>query len=125
MIPEKVENYKFGNNFIGLTLYLALEEDIREACLSAKKKMNFMKNSLLPAGFYLLIMFYTTFMPHLFVNSIYQSSGCKHTILLSNVPGYIKPVRYGGQVARRFYSLISGPSSLATSISIVSMLESA
>ena len=53
----------------------------------------------------------------------FHAAGSKHTMILSNVPGFQKPVYYGGKPAKRFFSLISGPGSLATSISVVSMPE--
>jgi len=51
--------------------------------------------------------------------------GSKHSMVLSNVPGYVRPVYYGGAVAQRFFSLVSGCGDLATSISVVSTCDNA
>ena len=106
-------------------MYLDLLQDFKQACLSVKQKTIKLKNSLLPGGAYTLLKFDTNFLPHWFVNYIYHDSGAKLTLLLSNVPGYKEPVYYGGKVAKRFFSLISGAGSCATGISVVSMMKSA
>ena len=51
-IPNKVSNFKFDNNSILLPFYMPLETDFRSACYSVKSKMKFLRNSLLPTGFY-------------------------------------------------------------------------
>ena len=108
-----------------LVMYLDLKESFKEACLAVRAKTNYLKNSLLPGGAYTLLWFDTTFLPHCVVNYIFHDSGSKLTLLLSNVPGYQKPVYYGGKVAKRFFSLVSGAGSCATGISVVSMMKSA
>lgn len=124
-IPKSIKKYKFGNDFVAMTLYLELRADFEEACSSVSKMTQRFKKSIIPGGGYTLLQFYTTFMPYSWMNMVYHTSGAKHTLLLSNVPGYMKPVHYGGKPAKRFFSLISGSGNLATSISIVSMPESA
>jgi hypothetical protein len=106
-------------------MYLDLKENFKEACLAIKKKTNALKNSLLPGGAFTLLWFDTTFLSHLAVNYIYHDSGSKLTLLLSNVPGYQKPVYYGGKPAKKFFSLVSGAGNCATGISVVSMVKSA
>ena len=65
---------------------------------------------------------YERFLPHAWTNWIYSKAGKKHTILFSNVPGFLEQVNYGGgSPAKRFFTLGSGPSNLATSINIVSI----
>ena len=44
---------------------------------------------------------------------------------ISNVPGFLKPVKYFGQPAKRFFTLGSGFGNLATAFVIVSMPERA
>lgn len=78
---------------------------------------------MIPGGGYTLLQFYDVFCPHYLMDHTYFAGGSKHTMILSNVPGFQKPVYYGGKPAKRFFSLISGPGNLATSISIVSMPE--
>ena len=106
-------------------MYLDLKENFKEACLAIKKKTNHLKNSLLPGGAYTLLWFDTTFLPHLVVDYMFMDSGSKLTLLLSNVPGYQKPVYYGGKPAKKFFSLVSGAGNCATGISVVSMVKSA
>lgn len=79
----------------------------------------------MPGGAYTLLWFDTTFLSNLVVNYIYYDSGSKLTLLLSNVPGYQKPVYYGGKPAKKFFSLVSGAGNCATGISVVSMTKSA
>ena len=49
-IPKDSADYKFGNRFAGLTVFLPLISDFKEACLSANKMMNKVKNSMIPSG---------------------------------------------------------------------------
>ena len=57
------------------------------------------------------------------MDHVYHSAGAKYTLFLSNVPGFLKPVYYGGKPAKRFFSLVTGSGNIATGISIVSMPE--
>lgn len=36
-IPENMKDYTFGNNFIALPMYLALEDDFETACRKVHK----------------------------------------------------------------------------------------
>jgi len=83
-----MSKYKFGNNFVVLTLYVDLKDTIVEACTSAKKVMDKLKRSMIPGGGYTMMQFFTTFCPHVWVDHIFHSAGAKHTLLLSNVPGF-------------------------------------
>lgn len=66
--------------------------------------------------------YYERFFPHWYSSSVSMLAGKKHTLLLSNVPGFLEKVTYGnGSPARRFFTLASGPGSMATSINIVSI----
>ena len=62
-------------------------------------------------------------MPSAFCEKISSLSGSKHTLMLTNVPGYVKPVYYGGQAAKRFFYLGSGTGNIATGIVIVSICK--
>ena len=122
-IPKDMTQYKFGNNFASLLIYLELKDNLVDACASAKNLMDQLKKSMRPAGGYSLNIFYTTFMPHYFMDFIYhKSAAAKLTLYLSNVPGFLKPVYYGGQPAKRFFSLNSGVGNVV-GVSIVSMPE--
>ena len=52
----------------------------------------------------------------------HKSAAAKFTLYLSNVPGFLKPVYYGEQPAKRFFSLNSGVGNVL-GVSIVSMPE--
>jgi hypothetical protein len=125
-IPEDMSKYKFGNSFASLTLYMPLEDEIGAACKAVKKKMDFMKKSLIPSGVYTLIWMYNIFFPYFWTNYVSRGSGSKHSLLISNIPGYVKPVTYcgGGKVKKCFF-LGSGSGNLATSIGIVSICKRA
>jgi hypothetical protein len=47
--------------------------------------------------------------------------GAKHTILVSNIPGFVKPVYYGGQRALRFFYMGAAAGNMCTGIVIVSI----
>lgn len=80
-------------------MYLHLESDFEQACAKAKKETTAAKNSFRPAGAYLLTKFYLYFLPHYQIMKFIRGIGSKHSIVLSNVPGYVQPVKYGGSVA--------------------------
>lgn len=71
-----------------LSLYIDLKDTIVEACASAKKVMDKLKNSWIPGGGYTLLQFYTAFCPHIWMDHIFHSAGAKYTMILSNVPGF-------------------------------------
>ena len=118
-----MNQYKFGNDFVPLTCYLKLESTIEDGCKEAKKMMDKLKKSAITGGGYTLLAFYTVFFSHFMMDYIFRVGGSKHSIVLSNVPAFQKPVYYGGKPAKRFYSLISASANLVTSISIISMPE--
>ena len=77
---------------------------------------------MFPFGLYTLLWFYSNVFPIYWNQRIYQSSGKKFTFVLSNVPGYIKPVTYfDGCPVKRFTCLCSGSGNIATGINIVSL----
>lgn len=41
--------------------------------------------------------------------------------MFTNVPGFIKPVYYGGQRTKRFFNMVSGTGNLCTGIAIISV----
>ena len=106
-------------------MYLELDEDFDKACAKVKKETNALKTSFRPAGAYLITKFYLYFLPHYYIMKFIRGIGSKHSIVLSNVPGYVRPVKYGGSVAQRFFSLVTGCGDLATSISVVSTCDNA
>ena len=61
------KDFKYDNNTIFLPFYLTLDSNIRSACHFVKSKSNFMKNSLLPCGFYLLMHIISAFLPHFII----------------------------------------------------------
>ena len=125
-IPKDMSKYKFGNSFASLTVYMPLEEDIMVACKAVKKRMDFVKKSMLPSGVYTLLWAYNIVFPYFWTNYVSRGSGCKHSLLISNIPGYVKPVTYaGGCKVKRSFFLGSGSGSLATSIGIISCYKRA
>jgi hypothetical protein len=125
-IPHDHDEYTYGNSFSSCCLYLELKENFDDAIEEARKKSNFLKKSLLPAGFYTMTWLYNAIMPVKWASHIYDTSGKKQSILVSNVPGYVKPVKYfGGCPAKRFISLGTGSGNLATTINVISVTKRA
>ena len=85
--------------------------------------MSNLKKSTQPGAFFTLLEFYGFFMPQWFCNKVSQTSGAKHSIMFSNVPGYVKPVYYLGGMAKRFFYAGCGTGNIATSIVMVSMMK--
>ena len=71
-IPRDITKYKFGNNFILLTLYVDLKDNLKDACHSAKSMMDKFKNTMIPVGGYTLLQFYSIFCPHFFMNHLFH-----------------------------------------------------
>jgi hypothetical protein len=63
------------------------------------------------------------FCPRKFTQKISQASGAKHSLVFSNVAGFINPVYYGGQLAKRFFYIGVGTGNLASAIVMVSILK--
>lgn len=125
-IPKNPADYRYGNSFSSVLLYLNLHEDFHMAVHDAKKKYNFLKQSVLIPGYSMLMWFYGACMPSFWNDHIYRASGRKHSLLLSNVPGFLKPVSmFDGCEARRFISLGSATGSLTTSINLISVNKQA
>merc|ERR1712086_721679 len=122
-IPLKVKDYCYGNQFVSLTIYLKLYEDFKQGCDHAAKIMKKLKKSTQPGAMFSLLQFYGLFMPAGFCEKIGSTSGSKHTLMLTNVPGYVKPVYYGGQPAKRFFYAGSGTGNIATGIVLVSICK--
>jgi hypothetical protein len=119
--PRNLNEYQFGNNFAACSMYLDLNEDIITAVTLASKAANELKNSFIVPGFYFLIWFYNAFTPMKYVEFVYNSSGRKHTLLCSNIPGFLKPVHIRGNLGKRFIILGSGSGNCATSINLISV----
>jgi hypothetical protein len=87
--------------------------------------MDGLKKSLLPFGSASLIDFYVWALPQFALEDITRGLGSKHSVLVSNVPGFMKPVTYGGSPARKFYSFLTGIGSLSSSVCIVTTMNNA
>lgn len=98
-------------------------DNLEKACEHAKKLMNDLKRSSHPGAFFTLLSFYGCFMPQWFCNKVSETSGAKHSIMFSNVPGYIKPTYYLGSLVKRFYYSGCGTGNMSSGIVIVSMLK--
>ena len=70
---------------------------------------------------FLMLELYNLFGSIKFNANFSINTGKKYTLLFSNVPGYLKPVRLFGQTARRMWYLGSMSGSGATSITMVSI----
>lgn len=123
-VPKDPKDYKFGNSFVALPVYMPLIADFEKACLALQKEIDPVKNSLIPVGCYTMLNFYNQVLPAAFAYNFSVNCGMKHSLFISNIPAYTKPVTYaGGGQAKRFYFLGTGPGAMATSISIVSVCK--
>ena len=104
---------------------MKLMGDLDEACKHISGEMTKMKKSIVPGGFYMLIWFYNMCLPQFFVSKIGKSSGSKYSLVFTNVPGFVKPVYYGGKVAKRLFYCATANGNLSTGFSIVSILDRA
>lgn len=120
-IPESKDDYTYGNQFVSLTIFLKLVGNLEKACEMAKQMTKKLKNSTHSAAMKTLVEFYSYFMPAAWVEMVAKESGSKHSILLSNVPGYIIPVKYGGERAKRFFFMGTGTGNICTAITLVSI----
>ena len=68
-----------------------------------------------------LLEFYAFFMPAAWNAMVSKRGGAKHSILLSNVPGYMIPVKYGGQQAKRMFYMGGGSGNICTALVVVSI----
>ena len=120
-IPDSRKDYTYGNKFISLTLYLKLVDNLEKACEMAKKLTTNLKKSTRPTAMKTLIEFYAYFLPNAWNMHVGKSSGAKHSVLLSNVPGYKIPVYYGGQRAKRFFYMGGGSGNICTAIVLITI----
>ena len=102
-----------------------LKDKLDDAVKDAARMTREFKKSYIPIGGYTIIQFYTTFCSYDFNQDVYFGAGGKHTFYLSNVPGFVKPVKYFGQYAKRFFTFGSGCGNCATAFVVVSMPERA
>ena len=77
----------------------------------------------IPGTWFLLLKSYTIFYSEETLAFIASNIGGKHTLLFSNVTGFVKPVYYFGEKAKRLFYLGSGIGNLATAITMVSILK--
>ena len=87
--------------------------------------MDGMKKSLLPFGSATLIDFYVNTFPQFILEDIARGSGSKCSVLISNVPGFMKPVTYGGSQARKVFSFLTSIGSAGSSVCIVTTMNNA
>ena len=73
-----------------------------------------------------MVYLYGTLFPYYWTDYVNRGAGAKHTLLISNIPSYIKPVTYAdGCKAKRGYFIGTGAGNLATSIGILTVCKRA
>ena len=70
-VPKDRADYEYGNKFSSMCYYLKLESNLETACKEAKNRMDKIKKSWLPVGFYGLLWFYEAVCPTAFLNHIF------------------------------------------------------
>jgi len=115
VIPEKIRDYVYGNNFIALTMYLKLKEKLDDA-IEVSKRIMTEQIKQIPGGWYALVQSYMFLYSPATIFYISRSTGTKHSMLFSNVPGFIKPVKYFGGTVKRHYFIGSGAGNITSGI---------
>jgi len=82
-VPDKVDDYTYGNCFSALTLYLKLIKNLDEAINSVKVLVNEQVKPIAPAQ-YITQSLYTMFFSPKRMEEVCESVGAKHTFTLSN-----------------------------------------
>ena len=85
--------------------------------------MKDLKKSVIPGAIYNLVQFYVMFLPSIIVGGIATEAGEKHTLLYTNVPGFVKPVYFGGQPVKKQYLVTGGLGNICTGIAIISICK--
>ena len=63
------------------------------------------------------------FLPRAFVRIVGVKSGAKHSILLSNIPGFLKPVSIKGGKVKKLFAYGTGTGNISTSIMSLSTYD--
>ena len=66
VIPQRMRDYTYGNQFISMTIYLKLIDNLDLACEMAKRLADRIKKSTQPIALKTLLEFYAYFMPAAF-----------------------------------------------------------
>lgn len=105
-----------------MTLYLKLEENFEKAMKMAR---DVVRNTIMnyPGAQYLMSVLYSNVLPLKMFAKLSQSIGAKHTIVFSNVAGFVKPVFYNGAKFSELYYLATATGSCATCMTCVSTLD--
>ena len=121
-IPKLISDYRYEVFMTSMTVYLKLVDNISDAIAMSKTVMD--KVKLFPGAQYLLVLFYNLMYQHSELMLCKQGAGRKASAMFANVPGFIKPVKFfGGNAKRWFITGGSGAASLATSICITSITK--
>lgn len=94
-IPKDTKDYIWSNNFVGASIYLKLEEKLKDAIKVTKQASNSVLKKYAGA-FFIVIQLYSMFFPHKTMSKFLANSASKHTVVFTNVPGFTKPISFGG-----------------------------
>ena len=122
-IPRDVHQYEYGNQFVAATLYLKLLEKFEDAIAFSRAEVTRQVKQNSPAGWYLLVKAQQLFYGPAKNAGVNREAGAKYTLLLSNVPGFVKPTTIFGSPLKRFFYAGSGAGSITTGIYVVSVCK--
>lgn len=74
-------------------------------------------------AFYIGLKLYSMFYPHKLMQKVIQNSGAKHTLVFTNVAGFVKPVLYNGKKLKEMYYLPTAFGSLCTGLTCLSTMD--
>ena len=94
-IPTKKTDYRYGNAFASMCLYLNLESKFEDALKMARKISNEQIRRF-PGALYILTKIEVTFFSIKGLCSVLKTYGKKHSFVLSNVPGFMEPLHLCG-----------------------------
>ena len=96
-VPEKVADYVYKNTLTTpLSLYVNLTSTFEEGVNQSKKIMDGMKTSLIPMASFIYLLINRYFFSTEHNAEILRNGGKRYTILWSNIPGFLRTVRYAG-----------------------------
>ena len=119
-VPTDPE-YSFSSQFATVPVYLKLTDDFSAGIAEVKETMDNLKASFIPMASFAALQLSNILSSQASTADSYSDSGRKHTLFFSNVPGFLKPVKYSGENARRMFCLGSGSGGVSTAMTMVSI----
>ena len=121
-IPQNKWNYKFCNQFAAMQIRLDLEAKFDDAVKRAQKMA---RNQLkkFPGAMFLLLKLYVKCFTLKRISKLTMDYGEKHSLVLSNIPGLVKPIHLCGNQISRLYIIPTSMGTLASGFVLFSVMD--